>query len=818
MVGKKEICQYTHSDKKRPNNPPAGLVTPGTDPANDAVTYKHNPRLSPYLIWSGKHEKEEFRVETVSLHVHELMDPLTIIEKAVRSDQNMQSNITHWFETPDNILPLRDAIEFYKHDQGWSNRLIAGDSLLVMNSLLEKEGMEGKVKMIYFDPPYGVDFGSNYQVQVGKPNVKENDVAEEPETIKAFRDTWKLGIHSYLTYLKDRLELAKRMLADGGSIFLQISQDNVHHVREVLDEVFGPTNFYANIIYVKTSRKGTDRLDSINDYILWYTKGEIAEYRQLFTKKTSYDRYQYVEEANGTRRKITGKNDEGVGTSKRYLLDDPTSQTPNSTTDFEFEFEGTKYNPGSRGWRTNLEGMKTLAKKNRLIGKTDLLWYVRYFNDFPYIEINNVWTDTQSSFAKKVYIVQTNVKAIERCMLMATKPGDLVFDPTGGSGTTAYVAEKLGRRWITCDTSRVATAVARQRLLTSVFEYYELANPALGVKGEFKYATVPRITLKSVATNSPPQDVVLWDKPRSVKKSRVAGPFTVEAVPSPTVTEIEPCRQSNDQPASTDIVPASSTPSRHEKWRHELQSSGIRGKSNQKITFIEVKQIQGTKWLHADAEIKEENPQRAVISFGPEHAPLGRRQVALAMEEAQRLIPTPKMIIFAAMQFDPEASKEIDGLDWPNVTILKAEMNKDLLTSDLKKSKSGSETFWLVGQPDISLDKNGDYYTVSVNGFDYYNGDTDKIESAESDKVAMWELDTDYDGRSVYPQQVFFPMSGKVGDWEKLAKTLKARIDLKLIGMYKGTKSMPFKAGSYKRAAIKIIDARGVESIKVVDL
>lgn len=752
----------------------------------------------------------------MSLHVHERIDPRTIIEKTARTNQNVQSNITRWFETPENTLPLRNAIEFYKHDQGWANRLIAGDSLLVMNSLLEKEGMEGKVKMIYFDPPYGIDFGLNYQVRVGKTKVKDA-ITEEPESIKAFRDTWELGIHSYLTYLKDRLELAKKMLKDGGSLFLQISQNNMHHVREVLDEVFGPDNFYASIVYVKTSGKGGKDLDTINDYILWYTKGKIDEYRQLYIKrKASLDRYKYVEEVNGTRRKVTDNDIANLTKLKRYVLDNLTSQTPSPTTNFEFEFEKKTYSPGARGWRTNLEGMTALVKKNRLVGKSNTLWYVQYFDDFNYVALNNVWTDTLSSFAKSVYIVQTNIKAIERCMLMATKPGDLVFDPTCGSGTTAYVAEKHGRRWITCDTSRVATAVARQRLLTSVFEYYELANPALGVKGEFKCAQVPRVTLKTIAADKPPESVVLWDKPSALEKSRVSGPFTVEAVPSPTVTEAGPCNESNGQ--YHDLLHAHGSPSRHEKWCQELQNSGIRGRSNQKIRFTEVKQLQGTRWLHGDAETMETKPRRAVVSFGPEHAPLGRGQVAMAMEEAQRLVPVPKMVIFAAMQFDPEAAREIEGLEWPGVVVIKAEMNKDLLTGDLKKSKAGNEVFWLVGQPDISVVKEGEHYVVTVNGFDYYNAQTDEIESGDHKKIAMWELDTDYDGRSVYAQQVFFPMVGKIGDWEKLAKTLKSEIDLDLIAKYGGTTSIPFKAGSHKRIAVKIIDSRGVESLKVVEL
>lgn len=400
---------------------------------------------------------------------------------------------------------------------------------------------------------------------------------------------------------------------------------------------------------------------------------------------------------------------------------------------------------------------------------------------------------------------------------MTTDPGDLVFDPTCGSGTTAYVAEKWGRRWITSDTSRVAIALAKQRLMTAVFDYYELAYPEEGVSGGFKYKTVPHITLKSIANNEPPAEEILYDQPYiDRKKKRITGPFTVEAVPAPVVKSLEDIeREAGIADAS---IARSGETLRQAEWRAELLKTGIRGKGGQYIEFTRIEPLPGTRWLHADGETKEDEPKRVVVSFGPEYAPLEQRQVELAIEEAQRLVPRPKLIVFAAFQFDPEAAKDIDELKWPGVTLLKVQMNADLLTADLKKKRASNQSFWLIGQPDISIRKSKGKYIVEVHGFDYYNPRTGQIESGDTSKIAMWMLDTDYDGRSLYPKQVFFPMAGEKDGWKKLAKNLKAQIDEDLIEQYHGTVSLPFTPGKHRRVAVKIIDDRGIESLKVLEV
>jgi len=845
---KKTIEQYNHRDKKRLNNPPVGLVTPQTDPeSGKKAKYQYDEHLGPQLVWAGKAEHTSFEVPTVSLHVHERIEPRTIIE-AVRKKNGPQQQ-PGLFDSLEENPPIRDAIQFYKHAHNWSNRLIAGDSLLVINSLLEKEGLAGQIQMIYIDPPYGIKYGSNFQPFINKRDVKDGkdeDLTAEPEQIRAFRDTWELGIHSYLAYLRDRLLLARELLSESGSIFVQINDENVHRVRDLMDEVFGVKNFLSLIAYTTTSGFTTNTLSRAGDYLVWYAKdsGKV-KYRQLFLSKTdpldSDDtKYDQVQLQSGTRRPLTLEEK----TRTKHLPDGARifrfggiDSQGSSGEHTPFEFEGKTYDPSTgRHWTANYPtGMERLRQAKRIAVTGNKLSYVRFFDDFPFQPIHNLWADiggsVQSRSDPKVYAVQTGTSVVERCLLMTTDPGDLVFDPTCGSGTTAYVAEHWGRRWLTCDTSRVALTLAKQRLMTPLFDYYQLAHESEGVASGFKYKTVQHITLKSIANNEPPGEETLYDQPFiDNSRARVTGPFTVEAVPAQAVKPLSECAPSviaseaKQSQADTSIVRGGET-LRQSEWRDELLKTGIRGKGGQKIEFSRVEPVGGTRWLHADAETKEDKPQRVVLSFGPEHAPLEQRQVALAIEEAQLLVPTPKIVVFAAFQFDPEAAKDIDETDWPGVTLLKAQMNADLLTDDLKKKRSSNESFWLIGQPDIRLTviaseakQSQKRYQVEVLGFDYYNTRTGNIDSGGTEKIAMWMLDTDYDGRSVYPRQVFFPMADQDQGWARLARNLKAEIDPDLIEAYRGTVSLPFEPGNNKRIAVKIIDDRGIESLRILDL
>lgn len=836
----RSIDKYEHKGQTRLNNPPVGLVTPETDKLNGKTRFEYDPHLDPQLVWAGKAERTSFDVPRVSLHVHERIDPSTVI-RALRAAQGALRQMS-LFEFSEENPPLREAIEFYKHKHNWSNRLIAGDSLLVMNSLLEREGMAGQVQVVYIDPPYGIKYGSNFQPFFSKVKVtdgKDQDLSQEPEMVRAFRDTWELGIHSYLAYLRDRLLLARQLLRPEGSVFVQISIDNVHHVRELMDEVFGSPNLIAQIIFRKTAGAGSpsgyvERLPETCDYLLWYAKDLTQlKIRRLFQPKevggAGGKGYTWVEEKNGERRRMRR---EEIGDpsilpkgSRVFTSDNLTSQTGGPTTIFPVSFEGKEYVVTKGGWKTNREGIQRLLKAKRLMPIGDTLRYVRYFEDFAYQPLVDLWFDTSTAgfTSDKIFVVQTNPKVVERCLLMASDPGDLVLDPTCGSGTTAFCAEKWGRRWITCDTSRIALALTRQRLMSSIYDYYELAHAEEGVSSGFVYQTTPHIQLRSIANHEPPILETLYDRP-NVDRSRVrvTGPFTVEAVPAPTARSLTAQGVERSEEADSSVSRTGET-LRQSDWRGELLKTGIRGRKGDRLEFVRVEPLPAHRWLQAEGQTKGPGAERVVFSFGPDYAPLEPRQVAAALQEAQHIVPKPTIVVFTAFQFDPQAAKDIDETDWPGVTILKAQMNPDLFTEDLKKHRSSNESFWLVGQPDAVLSKVKEgkekgKWVVEVRGFDYYDVVNGVTESGGADRISMWFLDTDYDGRSIFPRQAFFPMANDKQGWSKLSANLHAEIDEARAEVLRGTKSLPFEPGPNRTVAVKIIDDRGVESLRVLEV
>lgn len=962
-----QIISYRHQDKRK-NNPEVGMVTPATDPEAGKTRWTFDPHLdpalqfdsqrtrieaiiddalasgdtermrsaleelkhlqTPYLNWAGKAERTSFEVDTVSLHVHERVDPASILS-AVRKAMKGEGKSTGaakaiqpgLFDAPFENLPLRDAIDFYHHERGWANRLVAGDSLLVMNSLLQKESMSGKVQMLYFDPPYGIKYGSNFQPFVGKRDLsdsdKDEDLSQEPEMIKAFRDTWELGIHSYLTYLRDRLLLARELLNETGSVFVQISDDNLHHVREVMDEIFGASNHVCLISFRKTGGTTSDALSTTVDFIVWYAKDITkVKYRALYNEKAAGSQgaqeYKYVELSNGSRRGLTANEINSVtplpANARILTTASVVSDGTRANTSDPFDFNGFTFHiPKNKNWKTSVEGMKRLCKAGRIDIRVGHRIYRRYMDDFPVSEMNSVWMDVRGALDRR-YVVETSFRVIERCMLMTTDSGDLVLDPTCGSGTTAFVAEKWGRRWITCDTSRVAVTLAKQRLMTSSYDYFDLKYPHEGLKGGFIYKTVPHVTLKSIANNPDIDSIyermhpavesalrwlndelkkgnasfsvteggrkghsilwgrgdallewevpfdwpavwpesalpafddfhkqrirmqqqmdqsiaahadqeVLYDQPSIAKnRLRITGPFTVEAVPFPSVKALD--EASGPEEADTSIARTGESGRQHQ-WRDELLKAGIRGKGGQLLKFADLEALPSDndiRNLHAVGHL--DTGERVVVSFGPEHAALEQRQVANALNEAGSLFPLPKMIVFCAFTFDPEAAKDIDGLK--GITALKAQMNTDLLTEDLKKAKSSNQSFWLMGQPEVEVRtvKDG-RYEVEVHGFDYFDTVKGELVSGGKSKIAMWSLDTDYDERSVFPRQVFFPMAGKGEGWEKLKKNIRAELDESKLDKFHGTVSLPFEAGDNRKIAVKIVDDRGIESLKVMSL
>lgn len=559
---KPDVESYTHEEAKRLNIPTAEnqKLVADEDKAIKKLRWPRNPDLDPQLVWRGKDfESDPLEVDAPPIYIQEKIQPRAIIEelrrqtKGRREDEGSQFDFFHDF----NGLPedwKENATESYYHDEGnWSNRMILGDSLLVMASLTEREGLRGKVQCVYFDPPYGIRFNSNWQPSTKSKDVRDGQlsaVSREPEVVRAFRDTWNDEIHSYLGYLRDRLVAARDLLAESGSIFVQIGEENAHLVRSLLDEIFGPKNLCTSIIVSKTVGQTADILPNVADYILWYAKDRSKlKYRSLLRRKEfggeGVSGYRLLQTSDGVERPMTPEERAGLVKlppgSRAFGIGDLSSQRQGrpsgegSAMAFSIKIHGQEFRPsGTRGWSTTEVGIGRLEKADRIsTTTTGGIGYVRYFDDFPAFPLTNVWSDTvgQGQYGgEKIYVVQTALAIVERCILLTSDPGDLVLDPTCGSGTTAYVAEQWGRRWITVDTSRVALTLARARLMGAKYDYHLLKDSRQGAEKEgeitgkppangpftgnvrygFVYERAPHVTLKSIANNA--EIDVIWER------------------------------------------------------------------------------------------------------------------------------------------------------------------------------------------------------------------------------------------------------------------------------------------------------------------
>lgn len=550
-TGRKSVEALTHEEATRKNIPTAEYqsVMQKEEQSPVRVAYERRNRdLDPQLVWRGKDEQDwsDLVVQAPPLYIQEKVHPKVLIDdlrNRTAADEQADDDQIDLFADFNGLPDDSAKTEFYQHDANWTNRMILGDSLQVMASLAEREGLRGQVQCIYIDPPYGIKFNSNFQWSTTSRDVKDGKVEQitrEPEQVKAFRDTWRDGIHSYLTYLRDRVTVSRDLLTDSGSIFVQIGDENVHRVRAVLDEVFGDRNFVSEIVFLKTSGAGSPAIGTrtvagVYDIILWYAKDlRSIKYRQPYRQKAlgdeGTDQYRYFETIEGRRKSIG--DCELSPDDRAFRYDQFTSQTGAESTRQPLRIAGRDYAVRKGGWKTNAEGAARLIKANRLAGVGNTLTYVRYLNDFLAFPINNYWTDTrQSGFGEaKTYIVQTAVRVVQRCILMTTDPSDLVLDPTCGSGTSAFVAEHWGRRWITVDTSRVSLALARARIMGGRYPYYLLADSPEGqlkeaelthsapsrqstrgdIRHGFIYERVPHITLKSIANNA--EIDVIWER------------------------------------------------------------------------------------------------------------------------------------------------------------------------------------------------------------------------------------------------------------------------------------------------------------------
>ncbi len=806
----------------------------------DAVTELR--RLGkPFLDWTGKAERLSFEVPTLPLFVHERLSTKAILEslRGHRRDKQ-QGLLFDLYGDPEHSI-TDQVLKAYEHPDKWVNRLVLGDALVVMNSLLKYEGLAGQVQMIYIDPPYGVKFGSNFQPFVRKRDVKHGDdehMSREPEMVKAYRDTWELGLHSYLTYLRDRLLLARELLTECGSVFVQISDENLHHVRELMDEVFGAENFMAVIAFTKAAGglESADRVGTRLDYLIWYAKHSAkVRYRALFESRTdtTMSGFDMVELGDGTRRRLTQEEREAPQTvphdARLFMSVLMTKPGPGSK--YEVTFEGKKFNSGKRWWGTTPEGMERIIASKRAIATTNSLRFVKYLSDFSFKALSNLW-DGLGGAASPTYVVQTNPTVIQRCMLMTTDPGDLVLDPTCGSGTTAYVAEQWGRRWITIDTSRVPLALARQRLLTATFPYYELKNldrgPVSGFhyvrkqnrKGEEVGGIVPHVTLKSIANDEPPAEEVLVDRPEvDGKVTRITGPFVVEGtIPTPIDWD-------NDGQDDTGDSASNEHASHEERMIEVLRRSPVLHLGgNKTVSLTHVRQPAKTLSLSAEARIDGDERPVAIV-FGPENGAVAEKLVFEAAKEANGKGYAHLYVIGFAIAAN--ARRLVDECEGAmGVAATYVQCTPDLMMGDLLKNLRSSQIFSVCGLPDVELrkakdkdvkqlgadPKTKDWFEVELLGLDVYDPAEDQSDHRAGDDVPCWMLDADYNGLCFKATQVFFP---RTSAWDGLQKSLKGQYDDSVWSHLAGSTSTPFRVGEHGQVAIKVIDDRGNELMVV---
>ena len=862
---RKKVESIRHKDK-RSNIPTEELrdFVADEELAPKTMLYPRDSSLDPQLVWKGKDEQdqEDLAVSVVPIYIQEKIHPQAIIDALPRTEQPGGDQASLFADFNGGPTDFAQKINFYHHKQNWSNRLILGDSLLVMTSLAEKEGLKGKVQTIYLDPPYGIKFGSNWQVSTRKRDVKDGtaqDATRQPEQVRAFRDTWKLGIHSYLAYLRDRLVVTRDLLTETGSVFVQIGDENVHLVRNVMDEVFGSGNFCQLIPFRKKLMPlGATLLEGMYDYLLWYGKNiEHIKFRHLFkpSEPKYSSRWTSVEDETGTRRRLSNQESKNLSLlpegSRVYRLVSQRAPSFSEASVYNFTFKGHVYSPPKGGcWVSTKDKMEKLARANRLESEGDSLSYVYFHDDFPLSKINNLWADT-SPAQDKGYVVQTSTGVIERCILMTTDPGDLVFDPTCGSGTTAYVAEQWGRRWITCDTSRVALALARTRLMAAKYPYYILADSPKGIKKEadltgkvppeyktggdirkgFVYKRVPHIMLKSIANNPDIKEGMtreqinaaisrhaetetLYDQSYEDNKCvRVCGPFSVESF-SPhrvlstadenqhgSVTEQEGRKQ---QDFSTMIL-------------ENLKKAGVQNtRKSERLSFDRLDPYAGA-WLHAAGEYTDADAQsrRVAVSIGPEHGTVGPQQVKEAAKESVQGVGFDVLIV-CGFAFDPHVAEEVKR--YGKLTVLPTKMNPDLAIGDelLKKTGAGN-LFMVFGEPDVDIKKQkNDQFVATIKGVDVYDPTTGQIRSSSTDDIACWFIDTSYDGESFFVRHAYF--TGAEEPYSKLKRVLRAEIDEAAWSSLYRTVSRPFDKPETGKFAVKVINHYGDEVLKVFEI
>lgn len=823
----------------------------------DIFRHEFQRGRDPELYWLNKYKNDDednpdympqLRTDIRSLYKHEDIRPEAIIDSLYELHEHksesakLQLDLFGDFEEEQED-ELERLAGYYKHSDNWQNRLIQGDSLLVMNSLLNREGMKGQVQCIYFDPPYGIKYGSNWQMKLNDKSVKDgndSNITSEPEMIKAYRDTWEYGIHSYLSYLRDRLVIARELLSENGSCFVQISDENMHLIKSLMDELFGSENFCCIISVEKTSGTSSTLLATVNDFIIWYAKNkDNVKYRQLYKKKElgSEGATQYVwVEIDGKDYHLSDFDYAKLPKGAKVFAADNCTSMGRANSEQPFEYQNKIFYPSSNAhWKPKYpNGMKRLGELNRfkIIGNS--LMYKRYLEDFPVVPISNIWSDTKmTGFTEsKLYVVQTALSTIQRCILMTTDPGDLVLDPTCGSGTTAYAAESWGRRWITIDTSRIALNIAKKRLTTALFPYYKThddsENP--NIRRGFIYKKVPHITLKALANDLPFDEETLYDQPEEDKKRiRVSGPFTVETLQSLDVSSPESL---NDKQNDYDEYAAFT-----ERIFNNLKANGIRNGVKQQQAVMHSMEHLDEPYLNAKGYYKQEDGTEHCVFFmiGPKFGTVSKHAVNEAVRAFRQHLDESNWLVILGFSFeDSIESGENKDYNFGTFQVSKVRMSDDLLQDGLLKKDKKAGSFIIIGEPDISLVNDGDGKChVEINGMDMYDPIQDEVKARNVNDIAYWEMDDNYTGGLFKVRSIHFCGGDKkdFAAWRKgldtvakdLAKkkaerTLRLEFNDEIWDTLYDFKSEPIPYEQGKKIAVRVVSQFGEESTKVLTM
>ena len=822
-------AHYTHDSAERTNIPTSETQALMPDDEQQPQTWTTRRRRGepPTLSWDRLGKPDEF--DAYPLYIREKVHPGAFVKSLQLADPEQPGLFDDF-----NGLPPDAPYEWYRHTGNWQNRLIHGESARVMASLAQREGLAGQVQMVFFDPPYGIGFKSNFQVAVRKRETAESrkGLPADPKMIRAFRDTYERGIDSYLDQMLEKLTLARDLLTESGSIFVQIGDENVHRMAVLLDEVFGHANRVATIPFATTSGSSANTLPSVADFLLWYAKNaEQFKYREVF--EPLEDRaaiiehmswHAMVEEADGTTRKLTKEElanpdllPHGARLYRRVALTSQGSSTTGMSD--PYTWQGHEYKcSDNRHWAVSMEGLDRLGELGRLdgAGEGSSLNLKRYEDEIPGRRINNVW-HRQRFPRDKRYVVQTAVRVIERCILMSTDPGDLVLDPTCGSGATASAAEKWGRRWITCDTSNVAVTVARQRFITATYPFWTInqynksqARSHHDPAGGFIYARVRKVSAARLAYNLPPEHHELVDQPEETQGVvRLCSPFTVESetpyayIPLSQIDESEDARSQQ----------ATASGAFAERAIDTLLQTGINDTlSSSRIAIHEIEPWPGKPGSlvthKARCSARGASEQDAAVMIAAEDVSVTPAMLTAAATEAPRQIHGAQLLIAAAFSFDPATT---DDTQIGRVRVLRVMMNRDLQIGELDPDRQ-SEAFVMLAEPDLGIttDPEGQVQ-VELRGFDTFNPRTGGLDSGTAEDVACWMIDTDHDGHSFFARAIHFPNAANDRQVKRLKRALGRGIDQLRWDATFSTKSAPFPPPKTGQIAIKIITETGIE-------